>query len=383
MNNYPRRLILLFLPLLPLMFFQVGPAAPAGLAAAAPSGENEIRAAIKIEEERAQSRRATLSGLTQQERNLNSSLAKLEANVLKLEKELAAQRAKLLNLAKSDAEAKAAHDKLMQERNKSEAAMRGVLRAIWEIYNRRESAGGRELDEWPALDRDYQWTASLFAALDQHRQEIVEQERLLGELAGRRVLIGREISESAEEMEREKTAVLAERLKFERSLADLRKQRRDAQTELDSTLKLIANLNFNLQSLQSEALDIDKAKGRLVWPATGKIVLKFRPAARPPMQGLGIAADAGAAVRAAHGGKIMYNDTMRGLGRVIVIQHGDIYFTVYAFLSETLTRQGEAVARGQEIGRVGYYPALKGNGVYFELRRHQQPVDPESWLGAM
>lgn len=349
--------------------------------AAQPASEKEIKARIKLEEDKAKARRESLSRLTQQERGLNAELAAVEESVLALERELAAQRDKLLGLARSGSETEAQYEKLLQEKTRSEAAMREVLRTTWEVHNRKQSAGSPQLEEWPAMDRDYQWSASLFAALEEHRARIAEQERMLGELSGRRIMIGRDIAESMEAVEQEKAKILAERLKYERRLAELRKQRQGAQAELDATVKLISSLNFDLKSLQAGAMQIDKAKGRLLWPAAGKLEIKYRPSARPPVQGIGLATAAGAPVRAAHGGKVMYNDTMRGLGRVVVLQHGDAYFTVYAFLSESSVRQGDPVARGQELGKAGYYPALKDNGVYFELRHHQSTLNPEPWLG--
>lgn len=344
--------------------------------------EKEIKARIKAEEDKAKTRRENLNRLTQQERGLNSELAAVEESVLELERELAAQRDKLLSLARSGSETEAQYEKLLQEKARSEAAMREVLRATWEVYNRKQSAGGPQLDEWPAMDRDYQWSASLFTALEEHRARIVEQERMLGELAGRRIMIGREVAESMEVIEQEKAKILTARIKYERHLGDLRKQRQSAQAELDATVKLIFSLNFDLKSLQAGAMRIDKAKGSLLWPAAGKLEIKYRPSARPPVQGIGLATAAGATVRAVHSGKVMYNDTMRGLGQVVVVQHGSAYFTVYAFLSSSSVRQGQNVARGQDIGKTGYYPALKANGLYFELRHHQTPVNPEPWLSA-
>jgi septal ring factor EnvC (AmiA/AmiB activator) len=151
------------------------------------------------------------------------------------------------------------------------------------------------------------------------------------------------------------------------------------QEELDAAVSLIANLNFNLQSARLASAEIDRSKGSLLWPAKGSIVQHFKP----PVQGIGIATVKGAPVYAVHAGKVMYNDTMRGLGQVVVVQHGEAYFTVYAFLSESAVKRGQDVSGGQNIGKAGYYPVLKSSGVYFELRHHQKTVDPEPWLSRM
>ncbi|MDR1241190.1 MAG: peptidoglycan DD-metalloendopeptidase family protein [Deltaproteobacteria bacterium] len=341
--------------------------------------EKELLAGLKAEENRANIRKDTLNRLTQDERKAYSSLASVEDNILRIEKNMAEQREKLVLLAKSGAEAQAEYEKISAERNKSEIAMREVLRTVWELHSRKQSIGGRTLDEWPVVDREYRWSTEIFASLDVYHGQILEREELLKEINGRRAGLARAITASLTEFENEKSVILADRIKYEQHLAEIRKNKQSVQEELDVTVKLISDLNFNLQSVRMASADIDHSKGSLVWPAQGRIVQRFKP----PVQGIGIATVNGAPVCAVHAGTVMYNDTMRGLGRVVVVQHGGAYFTVYAFLSDSAVKQGQTVSRGQNIGKTGYYPVLKSSGVYFELRHHQKTVDPEPWLARM
>ncbi|MDR2893102.1 MAG: peptidoglycan DD-metalloendopeptidase family protein [Deltaproteobacteria bacterium] len=346
----------------------------------AASSEKEILSNLKSEESKADNRKTTLSRLNGQERSLHTNLAATEDRILNLEKNLAEQREKLRGLARSGEAALDEYEGLLKEKNKSEQAMREVLRTLWELDSRKQSVGGRDLEEWTVTDREYYWSADLFDSLEQYRALIKEQEEQLDAVTARRNAVSRDIMEAMAVIEEEKGKILADRLKYEQQLALVRKQKQDAQAELNAAIKLIANLNFDLKTARQAALDIDKAKGMLAWPADGKIALRYKPSASPPVQGLGIATASGATVQAVHAGKVMYNDTMRGLGQVVVVQHGSAYFTVYAFLSESNVTQGQTVARGQKLGKAGYYPAIKSSGVYFELRYHQKPVDPAPWL---
>jgi septal ring factor EnvC (AmiA/AmiB activator) len=341
--------------------------------------EKELLADLKTEENRANIRKDTLNRLTQDERKAYASLASTEDNILRIEKNMVEQREKLVLLAKSGAEAQAEYEKIFAERNKAEIAMREVLRTVWELHSRKQSIGGRTMDEWPVVDREYRWSAEIFTSLDAYHGQILEREELLKEISGRRAGLARTITANLAEFENEKSRILADRIKYEQHLAEIRKNKQSVQEELDVTVKLISNLNFNLQSVRLASADIDHSKGSLVWPAQGTIVQHFKP----PVQGIGIATVNGAPVYAVHAGTVMYNDTMRGLGRVVVVQHGGAYFTVYAFLSDSAVKQGQAVSRGQNIGKTGYYPVLKSSGVYFELRHHQKTVDPEPWLARM
>ncbi|MDL2307153.1 peptidoglycan DD-metalloendopeptidase family protein [Desulfovibrio sp. OttesenSCG-928-C06] len=367
--------LILFLAAFCLAFILIS---PHGASAAT---EKEIIANLKQEESRAGERKNTLTRLTEQERALHSSLAAVEDNILKLERSLDEQRDKLRELAKSGEQVDAEYASLLAEKKKSELAMAEVLRALWELNSRRQGVGNRDLEEWTAIDREYQWSSDLLEAFDTQRAKLDEQRELLDDAVFRREALGREIEVAMVKIEEEKSAILADRIKFEQRLSTVRKQKQDAQAELNSTIKLIENLNFDLKSVRLASADIDKAKGKLAWPTKGKITRKFKPAANPPISGLGFATSSSAAVSAVHAGKVMYNDTMRGLGQVVVLQHGAAYFTVYAFLSESSVRQGQTVSRGQQLGKTGYYPAIKSNGLYFELRHHQKPVNPEPWLG--
>jgi septal ring factor EnvC (AmiA/AmiB activator) len=348
-------------------------------AVAAQISEKEILANLKTEESRANTRKSTLSRLTQDERKTYSALAVTENNIVQIEKNMAEQRDKLVLLAKSGAETQAEYEKIYAERNKSEIAMREVLRTVWELHSRKQSVGGRTLDEWPVVDREYRWSSEIFASIDKYHGRITTQEEVLKEVSGRRAGLGRTITENLEKFEHEKARVLADRVKYEQNLAQIRKTKHDIQEELDATVQLIANLNFNLQTARSASAGIDRSKGSLIWPANGTIALQFKP----PRKGIGIATVSGAPVKAVHAGRVMFNDIMRGLGQVVVVQHGDAYFTVYAHLSESAVKQGQMVNRGQNIGKAGYYPDIKSSGVYFELRYHQKTVDPEPWLGQM
>lgn len=344
------------------------------------ASESSLRADIRKEEEKAKAREGSLKRLTEQEKALNKDLAELEKRILALEKDLAGYRKNLSGLATAGESAQKEYDRILAEQKRTEAAMREMLFTFWGLYTRRASIGGRDLENWPALDREYHWTADLMRAIELYRERLKEQEAELAEVIGQRDSIGREITSQMAAVDRDKAQLLADRIKYEQRLAGLRKERQGAEADLADTLKLIQDLNFDLQNLRQAAVAIDKAKGSLPWPVQGKVAQKYSPSANPPVRGLGFSAKAGADVRAVHSGKVMFRDTMRGLGLVVVVQHGQEYFSVYAFLSESPVSLGQNVNRGQAIGKCGYYPAIKGEGLYFELRHHQTALNPTIWL---
>lgn len=341
---------------------------------------NSIKADLKKEEEKAKARQSSLKRLTEQEKEANKSLAATEKEILALEKKLAEHRRKLSGLATAGAEVQKKYEALRAEQKKTELAMRELLYTFWGIYTHRESVGGRDLENWPALDREYYWTADLMRAIEKYREELAAQEAEIAVVVEEREVISRDVSSQMAVIDQEKARMLKERIKYEQRLAAIRKDRQGAEAELNATLKLIEDLNFDLKNIQQTSLPINQSKGKLPWPAKGRIAQKYSPNAANPVRGVGFATAEAADVRAVHSGKVMFRDTMRGLGLVVVVQHGQEYFSVYAFLSDSSVSLGQTVNRGQAIGKCGYYPAIKGNGLYFELRHHQNALNPEQWL---
>ncbi|MFT3808223.1 murein hydrolase activator EnvC family protein [Arenimonas sp.] len=97
-------------------------------------------------------------------------------------------------------------------------------------------------------------------------------------------------------------------------------------------------------------------------------------------QGLLIAGNAGAEVRAVSGGRVAYADWLKGYGLLIILDHGNGWMTLYAFNDTLLKNVGDTVRAGEAISTVGSSGGQGRPALYFELRRNGQPQDPRSWL---
>ena len=72
-----------------------------------------------------------------------------------------------------------------------------------------------------------------------------------------------------------------------------------------------------------------------------------------------------------------------GYGKMIIIDHGERYHTVYAHLADLLKKLGEVVDRGEPIALLGESGSLAGPRLYFEIRRSGKPVNPLPWFGGV
>lgn len=372
----PRRAALLLRLLLPAFLL-------AGLCGAAPThaaeaGDTLVKQ-LRVEQDKAKERRASLVRLTEQERNVNAGLAAAEDRILKLESALAKQEERLGQLANSDAELQERFETLDARRLRTEETMGEVLRTLWELQARRLGVEGRDLPDWPVTDREHSWSVELLASLDKHRAELLAQENALDEIRRRRETVAKEVENQLAALTREKEQLLHSRVNYAQRLNALRKEKQDTEAELTDILKLVETLNLRVRE-SAERGDLDKARGKLPWPVQGNVRERFNEKASPPSRGLTLAAGQGAEVSSVHWGKVVHNDVLRGFGRVVIVMHGGGYYSLYAFLSESPLRVGQDLARGESVGKAGFVPALNGPGLYFELRFHQKAINPELWL---
>lgn len=133
--------------------------------------------------------------------------------------------------------------------------------------------------------------------------------------------------------------------------------------------------------------DFAKGLGQLEWPVRGSVVGQFGISTHPRFgtqirnDGIDIAAPLGTPVSAVAKGRVDFaNDDYEGMGGVIVLNHGDGYFTVYGHLDAVLVSSGQEVQPGAVIGRVGDVGSLKGPILHFEVRKGSAPQNPETWL---
>lgn len=97
-------------------------------------------------------------------------------------------------------------------------------------------------------------------------------------------------------------------------------------------------------------------------------------------KGIDFAAPLGTPVRAVADGEVRFAGWFRGYGRLVILDHGERYFTVCGHLDEIRVDVGDAVAAGSVIGTVGDTGSLSGPRLYFEIRNGGQPLDPHDWL---
>ncbi|MDR2898825.1 MAG: M23 family metallopeptidase [Clostridiales bacterium] len=127
----------------------------------------------------------------------------------------------------------------------------------------------------------------------------------------------------------------------------------------------------------------------MFWPVEGNIVMDFSTDRLVYDSTLNqyrtndelcIAADVGTQVKAAADGVVRSIADTRESGNVIVIEHGNGWFTTYSQLQDgILVEEGDVVTKGQVIGGVGepsIYSVLLGSHLSFKVEKDQEAVNP-------
>lgn len=86
-----------------------------------------------------------------------------------------------------------------------------------------------------------------------------------------------------------------------------------------------------------------------------------------------------ATVESIASGTVSYADELDGYGKVVVVDHGENYISIYAGLSEISVGKGYMVAAGSKIGSSGSLPDGE-EGLYLQIRYQGQVLNPSSWI---
>ena len=125
-------------------------------------------------------------------------------------------------------------------------------------------------------------------------------------------------------------------------------------------------------------------RGKLAWPVSGRVVARFGESRVGGLkwEGLLVATERGAPVKAVYQGRVIYADWLPGLGLLTIVDHGDGYMSLYGHNERLHKAVGERVAAGDTIASAGDSGGSNRPELYFEIRRSGKPVDPRPWFQA-
>jgi septal ring factor EnvC (AmiA/AmiB activator) len=85
-------------------------------------------------------------------------------------------------------------------------------------------------------------------------------------------------------------------------------------------------------------------------------------------------------VKSVFHGRVVLAQRIPGYGKTVIVDHGDNYYSVYAFASQLKVREGAKVQEGDLVALSGEGSPLFGPGLYFEIRHFTDAIDPRPWI---
>ncbi|GJL63464.1 MAG: peptidase M23 [Nitrospirales bacterium] len=231
-----------------------------------------------------------------------------------------------------------------------------------------------------------------FQLLDTYRQQLVELEKLKArqtqtreELLNYRQRTQQAITEM-KGVKKDKHVVLTSLSKeqelYERTVEGLKRSAK----QVDALLKEL-DQRFKLSQAKPKSKKGQvHTKGSLLWPTQGKVVSFFGRQKHPTFdtyvnkKGIEIKTHQSSPIHTVSQGNVVYADWLKGYGLVVIVDHTNGFFSLYAHASTLLVKEGQTVAKGDVIGKTGETGLTDKNTLYFELRKGTTPVDPLRWL---
>jgi len=136
-----------------------------------------------------------------------------------------------------------------------------------------------------------------------------------------------------------------------------------------TTVRKVPSAHFRMP------LDHPRITSRFTYRRWHPILHKYRP-----HFGVDFGAKRGTPLRAVNDGRVVYAGWMRGYGKVVKIDHGRGFVSLYAHQSKILVKLKQHVRRGQVIGKVGSTGRSTGPHLHFGLYHHGKPVDPLHYI---
>ncbi|MBN1578587.1 MAG: peptidoglycan DD-metalloendopeptidase family protein [Chitinispirillaceae bacterium] len=198
--------------------------------------------------------------------------------------------------------------------------------------------------------------------------------------------------------ETERGELVAEERQRKKMLSDVRRKKEGweamvkeleaSQKELTAMVRLLERKRKKARASVSRKIvaTFEKSKGTLPWPLEGPVVGRFGKVVHPEYRtiimnnGVDIEADAGDAVRCIAAGTVIHTGSMRGLGKMVIVDHVGGYLSIYAQLHTIDVKLDQKVVMDAVLGRVGD-PRSPGDAkLHFEIRKSAEALNPVEWL---
>ena len=247
---------------------------------------------------------------------------------------------------------------------------------VWVRYQKRIIQNDRR-----QLDQLIENTQTIIVSQTQLKNELQIKQQLVSENRSKSDLLVKKKNEQQSLLAEVRKSMEAEREKLRlKILAEKEIQDRIAQEALrKEQLK-------KPPPVKTGQVAFETLRGKLIWPSQGPIVTRYGKVKHPTLKtwtenlGIEIQAPEGGSVLNVCPGQVMSVFWMRSAGNIVIIDHGNNYYTVYSHLEVVSVQQGLWLEQGAAIGKVGDRQSLHQSRLEFQVWKGKDHLDPSLWL---
>lgn len=323
--------------------------------------------------------------LVNQLANVEKEMGEQSEKLRELDKKVSVHQATLKHLQEQQAKLQQSHQKQIQ-------ALSALVSASYQHHQKERLQLLLEPKEWSTLARLNEYYRRFYHARADHISSLKNdllQLQLLKEPLLREQQAGAAL---ALKLKNEQLALQEKREQRQKLLASLSLERVTAEQELMQLQQQEEHLAQLFKSLHDKlsvtptyiepVQNFAKMKRRLSLPieAPGVMLSLIPHAKKESSKKTYIEAVAGTPVNAIFPGKVVFAEWLRGVGLLIILDHGNGYMSLYGNNQKLYKTLGESVNQGEMIARVGQSGGHAKAGLYFEIRKDGEALDPTPWF---
>ncbi|WP_028308040.1 murein hydrolase activator EnvC family protein [Desulfitibacter alkalitolerans] len=362
----------------------------ASLGTASADELDQLRKEQDVIQRQMEEERRSLQSAQRQFNSLSDQVRHLENELSKVERELATLNRNVKNAEDLVKEAEA---ELIEIENELQERVDLFKERLRQIYQRGDVNFFEVLTQSSSIT-DFLVRFELLkkiAEQDMNMVEEIDRQRLIAE-------------EKKEELEKKRDHVVLLKKQSEAKLAQLETQKKEqqdflAQVRQEKSVieRALAELEEDSNKLAAEIRRIQLSRsrsglsaptGKFAWPTPGynRITSDYGMRVHPILRtqrmhtGIDISAPMGSPAVAGEVGEVIYTGWFGGYGWTVVVDHGGGVSSMYPHLSRITVKEGDIVARGQEVGKIGTSGLSTGPHMHFEVRENGDPVNPWPYL---
>lgn len=348
----------------------------------------------KIQEEKQR-----VKAIHKKESSVISQLNKMDRNLSKKEKELKVLNRKLEGVVQKVRKTNEELQLVTQSVETQEAFLEKRLVALYKFGETGMPQIFFSSNSYAEFLNSRRYLASILGQDRELVEDFRKRQTVLGSYREQLKEDERELQALKEQTEKKQAEIRKDRLQKGRLLDSVRGEKRIHLAAIKELETASAQLQTLLNRLEREIREKAKAevfipagkgfgtfRGKLAFPVEGRILSTFGKNENPKFntftvqKGIEIEAAIGAEIRAVYDGRVLYSDWFKGYGKILIIDHGEGYYTLSGHASALLKNVGEEVRGGEGVALVGDTGSLKGPCLYFEIRQRGKPLDPLEWL---